>query len=395
MLQLRPRLLLQERLAQAGRVARVVVLLVARDGYAAIAHGGHRALLRLGLLRCDGERPVLVVLGLVLVARAGPQPAISPSAPTQQVDVGGRRAEADARAHGAGERGRRPARSSADRRPTSASVDPSRRAISGCAQKQPWRTPIACSALRIAASSGCAVAVEVEGGDADAVAPGAVHRRQQLESRHLRESVPQARRQEPLVLGDGVHAEREQAAARRRERDDADHVRRAGLVALGRAGPDDVVERDELDRAAAVQQRRAVGEPRRRRPARRRRTARTACGRRARGSRCPRAAMSIGRCGASWAASTNSRRRGGARSRPARATGHTSPVTFEAPVTATRSIRGSRAQRALGRVEQLVGRVGERQQPHVVAPPRQHVRVVLDRAARAPACRRAARPRAR
>ena len=43
--------------------------------------------------------------------------------------------------------------------------------------------------------------------------------------------------------------------AGRGEGDGADHVRRAGLEALGRVGPDDVVERDELDRAAAVQQR--------------------------------------------------------------------------------------------------------------------------------------------
>ena len=42
------------------------------------------------------------------------------------------------------------------------------------------------------------------------------------------------------------------------EGDGADHVGRAGLEAVGRVGPDDVVERDELDRAAAVQQRVAV-----------------------------------------------------------------------------------------------------------------------------------------
>ena len=41
--------------------------------------------------------------------------------------------------------------------------------------------------------------------------------------------------------------------ARRPQRDRAHHVRRACLVALGRIGPHDVFERDELDRPAAMQ----------------------------------------------------------------------------------------------------------------------------------------------
>ena len=94
----------------------------------------------------------------------------------------------------------------------------------------------------------------------------------------------------------------------------------------------------------------------------------------------PAPAMSIGRCGASCAASTNSRAPCACASRPARATGHTSPVTFEAPVTATRSIRGRAARSAAAVVEQLVRRAGEREQPQVVAAPGEHVGVVLDRA---------------
>ena len=45
-------------------------------------------------------------------------------------------------------------------------------------------------------------------------------------------------------------------------------------------------------------------------------------------------------------------------------------------MTASRSIR---AQHALGVGEQLLGRLGERQQAQVVVAPREHVRVVLDR----------------
>ena len=55
-----------------------------------------------------------------------------------------------------------------------------------------------------------------------------------------------------------VHADLLERLAGGGERDRADHVRRARLEAVGRVGPDHVVERDELDRAAAVQQRVAV-----------------------------------------------------------------------------------------------------------------------------------------
>ena len=53
----------------------------------------------------------------------------------------------------------------------------------------------------------------------------------------------------------------------------------------------------------------------------------------------PVAAMSIGRCGASCAASMKKRAPWACASAASCALGHTSPVTFEAPVTATRSIR--------------------------------------------------------
>ena len=59
----------------------------------------------------------------------------------------------------------------------------------------------------------------------------------------------------------------------------------------------------------------------------------------------PVAAMSIGRCGASWAASTNSSAPWRCASAASSASGHTSPVTFEAPVTATSRI-GRRARRS-------------------------------------------------
>ena len=56
--------------------------------------------------------------------------------------------------------------------------------------------------------------------------------------------------------------------------------------------------------------------------------------------------MSIGRCGASWAASTNSRAPWRCAIAASRASGQTSPVTFDAPVTATRSIPGRAARSA-------------------------------------------------
>ena len=57
----------------------------------------------------------------------------------------------------------------------------------------------------------------------------------------------------------------------------------------------------------------------------------------------PLAAMSIGRCGASCAASTKSSAPWRCASAASSATGQTSPVTFDAPVTASRSVRRARS----------------------------------------------------
>ena len=152
-----------------------------------------------------------------------------------------------------GSSGSRPAWSSACRRSASASVTPSRRVSSGCAQKQPWRTPIACSALRISRQRAVLVAREVEARDAHPVGMAGP----QLirgEAGDRRQARVQIRAEQALLLLDGRHVER---VAGRGEGDGADHVRRAGLEALGRVGPDHVVDGDELDRAAALQQRAA------------------------------------------------------------------------------------------------------------------------------------------
>ena len=131
----------------------------------------------------------------------------------------------------------------------------SRRVISGCAQKQPWRTPIAYSSLSTRGQLLALWPFEVEAGDADAV----VVDRPQGEPCEAVDGVQagvQAGGERALAVGDRVHADASERLAGGGEGDGADHVRRAGLEALGRLGPDDVVERDELDRAAAVQQRR-------------------------------------------------------------------------------------------------------------------------------------------
>ena len=86
----------------------------------------------------------------------------------QGVDVLSVRAEPDARPDRSGQLGVAPGRSSLVQAPGLLLGTPSRWVNSGCAQKQPWRTPIACSSLRIAASAG-AVPVELEPGHADAV----------------------------------------------------------------------------------------------------------------------------------------------------------------------------------------------------------------------------------
>ena len=92
----------------------------------------------------------------------------------------------------------------------------------------------------------------------------------------------------------------------------------------------------------------------------------------------PASAIAIARCGASWAASTNSCAPCSWARSASCASGHTSPVTLEAPVTASRSMRSWRSAWR-GDLEQLVGRGRERQHPQVVLAPGEHVRVVLDR----------------
>ena len=71
----------------------------------------------------------------------------------------------------------------------------------------------------------------------------------------------QAAPRRALVLRHGVHPERVQRAARRAERDCADDVGRAGFVAVGSVRPDGAVERHELDRPAALEERGGVAEP--------------------------------------------------------------------------------------------------------------------------------------
>jgi hypothetical protein len=63
------------------------------------------------------------------------------------------------------------------------------------------------------------------------------------------------------VRRDDVHPDTKQRADRRGKRHGSDDVRRAGLVALRRVGPDDLGRRHELDRSAPVQQRLVLGQP--------------------------------------------------------------------------------------------------------------------------------------
>ena len=122
------------------------------------------------------------------------------------------------------------------------------------------------------------------------------------------------------------------------ERDGADDVGRAGLLALGRVGPDHLVEVDEVDGAAAGEERVALGEaPTAGRSARRRRTVRTSCGRSTRGSRRRRA---CGRCGASCAASTSTGTPRAWAASMISSIGGSQPVTLVAPVIASSVGRG-------------------------------------------------------
>ena len=161
------------------------------------------------------------------------------------------------------------------------------------------------------------------------------------------------------------------------QRHGADHVRRARLLPVGRVGPHHLVEVDQVDGAAAGEERVAVGE---RRPgarrARRRRTGRTSCGRSTPGSRRRRAGAGGG---ASWAASTST---GTPRSWAAAmisSSGGSQPVTLEAPVTASSGGRGPSSRAAVTSSTSKVPstRHSTKRRRHRPGP-RQQVGVVLD-----------------
>ena len=102
----------------------------------------------------------------------------------------------------------------------------------------------------------------------------------------------------------------------------------------------------------------------------------------------PAAAMSIGRCGASCAASTTSRAPYRCAIAASRSSGQTSPVTLDAPVSATMPKRRRAPRNACSHgLAQRVGRRREREQLQVVAPPGEHVGVVLDGAPEDPRAR--------
>ena len=73
-----------------------------------------------------------------------------------------------------------------------------------------------------------------------------------------REPVVQPRRQRALVRRDRLPTDPLQLVHGRPEGHRADHVRRTGLLALGRIGPDDLVQVDQVDRAAAGEERIAL-----------------------------------------------------------------------------------------------------------------------------------------
>ena len=140
-----------------------------------------------------------------------------------------------------------------------------------------------------------------------------------------------------------------QRGAGRREGDGADDVGAAALVACGPVVPHDAA----LGHRAASRRRRrgraSAASSQSRRPASTPAPngAYELVAGEARRSRRPSAARSTARCGASWAASTTTRAPCPLGDpRPARATGHTSPVTLEAPATTTSRWRGRVRPRA-------------------------------------------------
>ncbi len=203
------------------------------------------------------------------------------------------------------------------------------------------------------------------------------------------EPVPEDAREEPFLLSYGVHAVGRERIAGSTEGDGTEEVRRAGLVPSRRLGPGDAVERDDPDGAAAVEQRRPVGEPvRLARRARRCRTARRPCAPRTRGSR-PRARG--GRSGGAVRAARHRRRRvRPARVREAGDLGDRRHLAGDVRGAGDRDER-ERIAGALGLLERLRrcgeergGGRRERKMRHAVLTPGQEVRVVLERRAQHP-----------
>ena len=187
-------------------------------------------------------------------------------------------------------------------------------------------------------------ALDDEGGDRQRV--GVPGRAEQRARRRCAASPSRSRRGHGVVVGvDGVgQPMRVQLVDGGVEGDGADHVGRAGLLPFGRVGPHHLVEVDEVDGAAAGEERVA---------ARRRRRAGTDEDAGAeRGVHLVAApghevgvGRAAGRCGASWAASTST---GTPRSWAAAmmaSSGGSQPVTFDAPVMASSRGRGAGVER--------------------------------------------------
>ena len=132
----------------------------------------------------------------------------------------------------------------------SVSESPSSRTRYGCAQKQPWRTPMPNSALsRAATSEWCTPStVNVATGNVDCSGAGPEH----THSRYRGEPGPKPtcqRRGRDRSISDHPMTSSSSIAACRRDR--AEHVGGAGLLPLGRIRPDHFVEVDEIDGTAA------------------------------------------------------------------------------------------------------------------------------------------------
>ena len=172
------------------------------------------------------------------------------------------------------------------------------------------------------------------------------------------------------------------AVGRRGQATAPDHVGAAPFLAVGQVGPGHVVEGDGPHRAAAGWS--GAGRARRAgRSAPRCRTGRTSCGRtgpRSRGGRDRRGgACRAGRWAASWAASTRMRPPAAWTCSARSCTGGTTPVTFDAPVTATRAMRPAcRRAGGRGRPRRAFRRGGRRRGRPGRLPPRQVVGVVLE-----------------